>query len=68
MPESYHAILWRKTPWWPHQILRRLVRITMEVVATQKIDLIQELREEHARLARSLAEKEVLIKEVHHRV
>ena len=36
--------------------------------ATQKVDLIRELRAEHARLARSLQEKEILIKEVHHRV
>ena len=36
--------------------------------ATQKTSLILELREEHARLARSLAEKEVLIQELHHRV
>jgi two-component sensor histidine kinase len=36
--------------------------------ATQKVGLIRALREERDRLARSLAEKEVLIKEVHHRV
>lgn len=33
-----------------------------------KADLIRELREENARLARSLVEKDVLIKEVHHRM
>ncbi len=36
--------------------------------ATQKVGLIRELRAERDRLARSLAEKEVLIQEVHHRV
>jgi two-component sensor histidine kinase len=36
--------------------------------ATQKVGLIRELREEHARLARSVAEKDVLLKELHHRV
>jgi len=36
--------------------------------ATQKVSLIRELREEHARLARFLAEKEVLLQELHHRV
>jgi two-component sensor histidine kinase/CheY-like chemotaxis protein len=36
--------------------------------ATQKVGLIRELRAERDRLARSLNEKEALIKEVHHRV
>lgn len=36
--------------------------------ATQKVRLLRELREEHARLARSVAEKDVLLKELHHRV
>ena len=36
--------------------------------ATQKVGLIRELREEHARLARSAEEKGVLLKELHHRV
>lgn len=36
--------------------------------ATEKIALIRQLKEERDRLAASLAEKEVLLKEVHHRV
>jgi two-component sensor histidine kinase len=36
--------------------------------ATQKSGLIRELRGEQARLAQSLAEKDVLIRELHHRV
>ncbi len=36
--------------------------------ATQKVGLIRELREEHTRLAESVAEKDVLLKELHHRV
>jgi two-component sensor histidine kinase len=36
--------------------------------ARQKVALVRALREERDRLSRSLAEKEVLIKEVHHRV
>ena len=39
-----------------------------EVVANPKTGLMRELREEHARLTQSLDEKEVLIKEIHHRV
>jgi two-component sensor histidine kinase/CheY-like chemotaxis protein len=36
--------------------------------AMQKVGLLRVVREERDRLARSLAEKEVLLKEVHHRV
>lgn len=39
-----------------------------DMKATQKSGLIRELREEQARLAQSLAEKDVLIRELHHRV
>lgn len=49
-------------------------RITPEALvsailrANEKVGLIRQLKEERDRLAGSLAEKEVLIKEVHHRV
>jgi two-component sensor histidine kinase/CheY-like chemotaxis protein len=49
-------------------------RITAEALAlaiqkaTEKVGLMQAIQDERDRLARSLAEKEVLIKEVHHRV
>ncbi len=36
--------------------------------ATQKVGLLRDLRDERDRLARSLAEKDVLLQEVHHRV
>ena len=36
--------------------------------AIQKVALIRDLRQDHARLKRSLAEKEVLLQEVHHRI
>lgn len=36
--------------------------------ATHKMSLIRQLKQEHSRLSASLAEKEVLLKEVHHRV
>jgi two-component sensor histidine kinase len=36
--------------------------------ATQKVSLIRDLKAERDRLARSLAEKDVLLQEVHHRV
>ena len=36
--------------------------------ATQKVGLLRDLRDERDRLSRSLAEKDVLLEEVHHRV
>jgi two-component sensor histidine kinase len=36
--------------------------------AVQQVGMLRQLREDHARLARSLAEKKVLIEELHHRV
>jgi two-component sensor histidine kinase len=44
-------------------------RLSLAILkATQKVGLIRDLREKHDRLAQSLAEKEVLIQELHHRV
>jgi hypothetical protein len=73
MPESYHAPAranrWRKMAWLDHQILGELSHLTM-TVATDDSAADREsdqLRVENARLTRSLAEKEVLIRELHHR-
>jgi two-component sensor histidine kinase len=44
-------------------------RLSLAILkATQKVGLLLDLREKHDRLAQSLAEKEVLIQELHHRV
>jgi two-component sensor histidine kinase len=44
-------------------------RLSLAILkATQKVGLLRDLREKHDRLAQSLAEKEVLIQELHHRV
>jgi len=73
MPESYHATAhanrWRKTARLDHQILRELSHLTMTVATDDSAPDRQsdQLRVENARLARSVAEKEVLIRELHHR-